>query len=351
MKPSEVNLAHLASMFRREFELSAVKPGETIAILSDLNSRHDYVAAAFAAASDLGADIYQMCVNTLPSWTKVGIETVGKSKGSLEALCAVDLLVCLHIPLFTRWLKTVREHGTRVLLVIDAPEMLEALISPPGLKEATIHAGKRLEQAKEMQVLNDAGTDLTVTLGDYPVMIQYGFSELPGRYDRWGGGLVHTFPDEGSATGRVVFSPGDVIILPYCRYVQDEVRLEVRDGFITSIEGGLDAALMSNWLEDNKRHADDRDGHAISHLGWGLNPKARWDNIALFGDDREYHSGAMRTFPGNFLFSTGPNTQGGGTRDTKGHYDVPMRNCTLLLDNDVVIDKGRIVDDAMIVSA
>ncbi len=58
-----------------------------------------------------------------------------------------------------------------------------------------------------------------------------------------------------------------------------------------------------------------------------------------------------RTFPGNFLFSTGPNTQGGGKRNTKGHYDVPMRDCTVMLDNNVVIERGRFVDEKMIVAS
>ncbi|MFX8719850.1 hypothetical protein ABTM43_20070, partial [Acinetobacter baumannii] len=58
---------------------------------------------------------------------------------------------------------------------------------------------------------------------------------------------------------------------------------------------------------------------------------------------------AARSFPGNFLFSTGPNTQGGGTRKTRGHYDVPMRDCTIALDGNVVVEAGRIVDPKMIV--
>ena len=89
------------------------------------------------------------------------------------------------------------------------------------------------------------------------------------------------------------------------------------------------------------------DGHAVSHLGWGLNPQARWDKIALNGDDPERNHAGARTFPGNFLFSTGPNTQGGGKRTTKGHYDVPMRDCTVMLDNDVIIERGRFADDKM----
>jgi 2,5-dihydroxypyridine 5,6-dioxygenase len=198
-------------------------------------------------------------------------------------------------------------------------------------------------------VTSDAGTDLTYDCGEYPTMIQYGFADEPRRFDHWGGGHVHTFPNEGSAKGTVVIQPGDMVILPYNRYVQDAIHLEIDDGYITKISGGMDAKLMEHWLEDNKAHPDDLDGHYLSHLGWGLNPQARWDALALYGDDPDRTYAASRTFPGNFLFSTGPNNQGGGKRATKGHYDVPMRDCTVMLDNDMIIDKGRLVDEKMIV--
>jgi 2,5-dihydroxypyridine 5,6-dioxygenase len=350
IRVQEVNPAKLAMLYRKEFELSNVRPEETVVLLSDLSTRREYVQASFAAADELGADVYEMCVNSIPSWTKVGVPTVGKCKGTLEALKAADMVVCFHVPLFTSWLKDVLRSGTRVLMIIDAPDDLEQLMAPPGLKDAVLHAHKRLERTQVGRVLSAAGTDLTYRCGEYPVMSQYGFADEPGHFDHWGAGHVHTFPNEGSANGTVVFQPGDIVVLPYCRYVHDEVRLEVRDGFVTKIEGGLDAKLMADWLGDNKRHADDRDPYAVSHLGWGLNPQAPWYGIALNGDEPERSRAAARTFPGNFLFSTGPNTQGGGKRDTRGHYDVPMRDCTLILDNEVVIERGKLVDERMIVN-
>ena len=349
MRPQILNPAKLAALFRAELELCNVRPGETITVLSDLASRREYVAAAFAAAHTLGADIYEMCVNAVPSWDRVGVATVGQCKGTVEALKAIDLLVCLHIPLFTRWLADVRAAGTRVLMIIDGPDDLERLMAPPGLKEAVLHAEQRLARARVMRVVSDAGTDMAVHCGQYPVMAQYGFAEAPGRFDHWGAGMVHTFPNEGSAHGVVVLQPGDIVVLPYCRYVHDEVRLHIAGGFIRKIEGGLDARLMTEWLDDNRQSPDDLDGHAVSHLGWGLNPQARWYDIALHGDEPDRHHAGARAFAGNFLFSTGPNTQGGGTRATKGHYDVPMRDCTVMLDGDVIIERGRLVDPKMIV--
>ena len=80
LRPQELNPARLPGLFRRQFELCKVFRGETIAVVADLNTRRDYVAAAFAAAEDLGADIYEILVNATPSWTKVGTPTIGRCK-------------------------------------------------------------------------------------------------------------------------------------------------------------------------------------------------------------------------------------------------------------------------------
>ena len=346
-RAQEINPAKLAQLYRRQLELCKVQKGETLALVSDLATRREYIQAAFAAADDLGADAYELCVNSLPSWTKVGVPTIGKCKGTLEAVRAADLVVVFHVPLFTRWLKEVLDGGTRVLMIIDAPDDLEQLMSPPGLKEACKYADALYRRTKKVRVTSSAGTDLSFDCGEYPVMTQWGYADERGHFDHWGGGHIHTFPNEGSAHGRVVMQPGDIVILPYCRYVADPVMLEVREGHIVSIEGGVDARLMRDWLDDGKSSAADRDPYAVSHLGWGMNPQALWYALALQGDVPEHHRAAARTFPGNFLFSTGPNTQGGGKRNTRGHYDVPMRECTIELDGKAVIERGRIVDQNM----
>ncbi len=347
IRPLEINPARLASLYRREFELCNVKRGETIAAVSDLSTRREYVAAAFAATRDLGADVYEMGVSSVPGWTTVGVPTIGQCKGTLEALKAADMVVIFHAPLFSAWLKEIRKAGVRVLMIIDAPDDLEQLMAPGGLRQAVLHAHDRLAKTREARVTSKAGTDLRYRCGEYPVMSQYGFADERGRFDHWGGGHVHTFPNEGSANGTVVLQPGDIVILPYCRYVHDAVRLEIRDGFVVEIEGGLDAKLMRDWLDSHKSGPDVRDPFAVSHLGWGLNPQALWYGMALNGDSPERSRAAARTFPGNFLFSTGPNSEGGGTRRTRGHYDVPMRDCSVILDNELVIDEGRLVDEKM----
>ena len=58
-------------------------------------------------------------------------------------------------------------------------------------------------------------------------MTQWGYADERGHFDHWGGGHIHTFPNEGSAHGTVVFQPGDIVILPYCRYIADAVDIPV----------------------------------------------------------------------------------------------------------------------------
>ena len=199
VRHQEMNPAKLPGLFLKQFVLSKVSQGETMTLLTDMTTRPEYVEAAFAAAEELGANAYELRVNMVPSWTKVGVDTIGRTKGVKDALIAADIVVALHIPLFTSWLREVMATGTRFLMVIDAPDDLETLLAPKGLKEAVLHAHERLAATKEIRIVSDAGTDLTYSCGEYPVMSQWGYSDEPGHFDHWGVGHTHTFPNEGSA--------------------------------------------------------------------------------------------------------------------------------------------------------
>ena len=70
----------------------------------------------------------------------------------------------------------------------------------------------------------------------------------------------------------------------------------------------------------------DRDAYAVSHAGWGMNPGARWDAMTMY-DKNDFNGTELRAFAGNFLYSTGANEVAG--RRTLGHFDLPLRRCTV----------------------
>jgi 2,5-dihydroxypyridine 5,6-dioxygenase len=60
-------------------------------------------------------------------------------------------------------------------------------------------------------------------------------------------------------------------------------------------------------------------------------------------DRSQVHGTELRVFAGNFLFSTGANQF--ANRFTLGHFDLPLRNCTITLDGKKVVDEGRLAPE------
>ena len=84
------------------------------------------------------------------------------------------------------------------------------------------------------------------------------------------------------------------------------------------------------------------EAYAVSHVGWGMNPGARWEAMAMW-DKADINGTELRAFAGNFLYSTGANEVAG--RFCRGHVDLPMRHCTVELDGEPVVFDGQLVPD------
>ena len=89
---------------------------------------------------------------------------------------------------------------------------------------------------------------------------------------------------------------------------------------------------------------DDPDAYGIAHIGWGMLETAKWGILAY---DRRGMGMHGRSFYGNVLFSTGPNGELGGSNETLCHVDVPMRSCSLYLDDEPIVVDGDIVVDGV----
>jgi 2,5-dihydroxypyridine 5,6-dioxygenase len=90
------------------------------------------------------------------------------------------------------------------------------------------------------------------------------------------------------------------------------------------------------------KYFDDPEVYGISHIGWGLQPRAQWTAMGLH-DKNDGMCMDARAFYGNFLFSTGPNTEVGGTRKTPCHMDIALRRCDIRLDGQTVVADGEVV--------
>ena len=231
------------------------------------------------------------------------------------------------------------EGGTRILMISNEhPEVFDRIGYDPTLTERVENGVNRLSSASIMRVSSEAGTDLTVDLKGAQVAGSDGIARAPGEISHWPGGLVLCFPDTGSVNGTVVMKPGDVN-LTFKEYLRSTISMKIESDYITDIDGdGLDADLFSSYLAA----WNEEDAYAISHLGWGMNHLCRWDALPMY-DKSDFNGTELRAFAGNFLWSTGANEVAG--RFCRGHFDLPMRDCSVILDDHPVVESGTLIKD------
>jgi len=283
----------------------ALRPGDTVAVLSETQSRPVLPQLARLAATRMGCKSFAITVPTVFEAAGPAVRSTGAST-ALQQLAPVVSALARLLP----------------------GDALEPLVKD--------HV-KRLRSARAMRVASAAGTELTISMVGATCGGNWGYTTRPGTMTHWPGGLALAFPATGSVNSTVVLAEGDVN-LTFKRYIERPIKLRIEDDYVTSIEGqGVDADLMRSYIAA----WGDREAYAVSHVGYGLNTAARWDSMALY-DKRDFNGTELRAFAGNFLYSTGANEVAG--RFTRGHFDLPLRNCTVQLDGCTVVDAGKVVE-------
>ncbi|MBA5706227.1 2,5-dihydroxypyridine 5,6-dioxygenase [Pseudomonas fulva] len=340
-----VSNAQLTQMFEHVLKLSRVDDTQSVAVLKSHYSDPRTVNAAMEAAQRLGAKVYAVELPAFNHPTAMGRDMTAycgdtaltgnlAAQRALEAAdLIVDTMMLLHSPEQEQILKT----GTRILLAVEPAEVLARMLPNEDDKRRVLAAETLLKQARSMHVRSRAGSDFHAPLGQYPAVTEYGYADEPGRWDHWPSGFLFTWPNEDSAEGTLVLDVGD-IILPFKNYCRERITLEIEKGFITGIHGGFEAEYLRDYL----KYFNDPEVYGISHIGWGLQPRAQWTAMGLH-DRNDGMCMDARAFYGNFLFSTGPNTEVGGKRKTPCHLDIPLRNCDIYLDEQAVVMAGDVV--------
>jgi 2,5-dihydroxypyridine 5,6-dioxygenase len=329
-------------VFCEVFDRCAVKPGDPAAILSETQSRALNVHLSELALLRLGARPFHIVVPTprnrhpVPIRSTGASEAIGRLAPVVGALCQAGFVVdctlegLMHAPETPDILKA----GARILVVSNEhPEALERMAPDSALETSVRAATKMLRGAKTMRVTSAAGTDLRIDIAGASTVGVWGWTDRPGTLAHWPGGLVVSFPKAGTVDGALVLDRGDVN-LTFKRYLAAPIRLTVASDYVTRIDGdGTDAEMMRAYLAA----FGDRDAYAVSHVGFGMNGKARYEALAMY-DRRDTNGTELRAMAGNFLFSTGANEFAG--RHTAGHFDLPVMRTTIELDGTTVVREG-----------
>ena len=220
----------MVQAWKQVLHLSKLKRGETVTILTSVDTHAQTLQTATMAARDMGAIVNRLDlppVNGEKSLSRDALAYVGTtpltgSKAAMALLKESDLVLDLML-LFSPEQAEILESGTRMLLAVEPPEVLARLVPTEADRARVLRASARLRAAREMHVTSEAGTDIRFRLGQYPMLEEYGFVDRPGRWDHWPSGFLATWPAEGQSNGTIVLDRGDILLPQKC-YLQNQIR-------------------------------------------------------------------------------------------------------------------------------
>ncbi|MBI3436848.1 MAG: peptidase M29 [Proteobacteria bacterium] len=328
--------------FAEIFERCSVRRGDTAAILSETQSRALNVHLAELALQRIGARAFHIVAPTPRNHHPVAVRSTGASEAIAglapvvaalgQAGFVVDCTLegLMHAPETPEILRA----GARILVISNEhPEALERMVPDDRLEKNVRAAAKMLRGAKRMTVTSAAGTDLAIDMTGASTVGIWGWTDRPGTLAHWPGGIVVSFPRAATINGVLVLDKGD-INLTFKRYIESPVRLTLAADYVVDIDGaGADAEMMRAYLAA----WGDRNAYATSHIGFGLNHKARYEALSMY-DRRDTNGTELRAVAGNFLFSTGANEFAG--RYTAGHFDIPVMRTTISIDGVTAVRDG-----------
>lgn len=329
---AEAVAAELVPLMRAELELCHVAPDEVVAIHSDAQSPPAYAAALMGAALALAAHPFQ-----IQTVARDADETVGR------AWEASDLIVDLRTAPgtgATALAKAALEAGRRVLAITEPADVLRRLFPDVEVLGTLQAAAERLGGARSVQVTSRRGSVLRFSKEGRPGIDQHGFSEAPGRWDRWPSCRVVCAPLEESAEGRLVVVPGD-LWLSLGRYAERPVILTFAGGRLVGVEGeGADVVLLRDWLAN----PPDDSAPVLAGFSWGADPRARWDRMAL----RSLEPGGVMeaaSRDGAIMVIFGDNTSPmlDGRNRTAARFAVALRDHSVAVDGLTVVRDGVFV--------
>jgi leucyl aminopeptidase (aminopeptidase T) len=181
-----------------------------------------------------------------------------------------------------------------------------------------------LESAREVEIATPTGTQLTMQLGGRKGKAQTGFATEPGTFSGLPDGESTVAPLEGTTQGVIV----DPYIMEKIGLVDEPFRMEVRDGWITGLEGGRQAQALNDLLD----RSDPNARRIASQFAMGMNPDCR-----VFPNTREVSKKL-----GTIHVAMGDNISLGGTVQSGIHIDIVILDVTVKLDGRVVLENGQL---------
>lgn len=345
-------------------EVLAVKNGEHVLIITNpLKDVYKVSQALYVASAKAGASPVLMTqpkklsfdnaepavINAIKTEPEVVIsistERLGKDKEALKnPYKGLDGKPYAHI--FDHLL-----HGLKKIRAFWSPTVTTDMfvrtvpIDYSELRNNCAKISQLMKDAKEVHVETALGTDISVGIRGRKPKADDGDFHTPGKGGNLPSGEVYISPELGASNGTLVFDGS--ITLDKTLVIKEPIKIQVKDGFATKIDGKNEAKKLSKYIEQaekkpfemvKKGELDDakakeysKNARSIGELGIGLNPKAKIVGNVL--EDEKVL--------GTVHFAIGSNYD----QDALAliHSDGIIKQPTVTIDGKVLMKQGKII--------
>ena len=321
-------------------QLMAIKQDETLVITADTESDPSVVHAVARSAFSVGAKPMEVWTGT-PLQSGKAADGFLPSDALVGALSEADAWLELNkVPiLYSRTYE--RAHAANAKLRhlmlggMDAAMMTRCIgrTNYAVLGALVAEIGRRIVASARIRITSPAGTDIQfANRPDWPIIAVDGRADQPGTHTL--GGMMAWAPDFETTDGEIMID-GAVSKIGIDR-LGAPIKLHIRAGEITEVQGGYEARVYEEWMRSFNHPQMLR----LAHTGLGFLPRARLSGI--MSEQERIWGCSVWGVGDSAAFLTPPHGFPGPS-----HNDGISLNCSLWLDDTLVMNEGVLVDDGL----
>jgi leucyl aminopeptidase (aminopeptidase T) len=298
-----------------------VRAKETVLVVTD-PGRWELAVPFRKVAAEMGAEALLLEMDERKTHGSEPPELVAAAMAGADVVLAVTTKSLSH----TKARQRANQAGARMASLpgITRETMERALFADYGvIAERSSKVAQILSRGEDVRITTPAGTDLSLSIKGRAGEPDTGIYHQPGEFGNLPAGEAYVAPVEGSAQGVLVVDGA----MSAVGMLKEPIVMEVRDGVVVDLQGPQ-AGILRKALEGLGEAA-----YMIGELGVGTNDKA-----VICGEVLEDEK-----VLGTIHLALGNNTFFGGTIQVASHLDGILREPTVAVDGELLLEKGRLI--------
>ena len=247
-----------------------VRAGERLAVIGSTDVDEGFYAAFAASGHAIGAETTIGLMTPRTAFGREAPEAINRHVMGADVVVAAPSTsishsdTCLaHLKAGGRWLSIPAPTRAGQAMEMLAGFALYEEAKLDELKKMTLRAARLLTQGSRAMVTSGRGTELAVSIAGRKACAYYGIAEAESEMQgSWPPSETHISTVEDSAEGIFVVD-GYVTGVGTCA---DPVKIEVRRGRISRIDGGVMARRVEKLIADS-----DANANVLCEIGMGTN--------------------------------------------------------------------------------